>query len=63
MQNVKIVANELLSTPDMLSELTIGISQLRTYIKDGRLKAQKIRNKYYATREDFNDFKIRLRFV
>ena len=51
-----------LSASDLLAELPIGVSQLRAYIKDGRLKAEKVRNKYYATREDFNDFKLRLGF-
>lgn len=62
MENVKNVTNTKLTTDDMLPELPIGIKQLREYIKDGRLKAEKIRNKYYATREDFNDFKLRLGF-
>lgn len=51
-----------LSTDDMLAELPIGIVQLRCYIKDGRLKAEKVRNRFYSTREDFNDFKLRLGF-
>ncbi len=62
MVNVKNVTNTKLTTDDMLPELPIGIKQLREYIKDGRLKAEKVRNKYYATREDFNDFKLRLGF-
>lgn len=62
MENVKNVTEGKLTTDDMLPELTIGIKQLREYIKDGRLKAEKVRNKYYATREDFNDFKLRLGF-
>ena len=62
MENVKNVTEPKLTTDAMLSELPIGVIQLRTYIKDGRLKAEKIRNKYYATREDFNDFKLRLGF-
>ena len=62
MQNVKNVTEAKLTTDDMLSELPIGIEQLRKYIKDGRLKAEKVRNKYQATREDFNDFKKRLKF-
>lgn len=62
MENVKNVTESLLSMSDMLSELPIGAIQLRVYIKDGRLKAEKIRNKYYATRENFNDFKLRLGF-
>lgn len=62
MENVKNVTETKLTTDDMLSELPIGISQLRAYIKDGRLKAEKVRNKFYATREDFNDFRLRLGF-
>lgn len=62
MENVKNVTEPKLTTDAMLSELPIGVIQLRAYIKDGRLKAEKIRNKYYATREDFNDFKERLQF-
>lgn len=62
MENVKNVTESKLTTDAMLSELPIGVIQLRAYIKDGRLKAEKIRNKYYATREDFNDFKLRLGF-
>ncbi len=62
MENVKNVTEPKLTTDAMLSELPIGVIQLRTYIKDGRLKAEKVRNKYYATREDFNDFKLRLGF-
>ena len=62
MENVKNVTEAKLTTDDMLSELPIGIRQLRAYINDGRLKAEKVRNKFYATREDFNDFKNRLGF-
>lgn len=62
MQNANNVTEAKLTTDDMLSELPIGIEQLRKYIKDGRLKAEKVRNKYYATREDFNEFKKRLKF-
>lgn len=63
MQNLtNVKTNELLSMPQMLAELPIGVNQVRVYIKDGRLKAEKIRNKFYATREDFNDFKLRLGF-
>lgn len=62
MENVKNVTETKLTTDDMLSELPIGIRQLRAYINDGRLKAEKVRNKFYATREDFNDFKLRLGF-
>jgi hypothetical protein len=62
MENVKNVTEAKLTTDDMLSELPIGIRQLRAYINDGRLKAEKVRNKFYATREDFNDFKLRLGF-
>lgn len=62
MENVKNVTEVKLTTDDMLSELPIGIEQLRKYIKDGRLKAEKVRNKFYATRKDFNDFKLRLGF-
>lgn len=66
MQNVKIVTESLptavLSINDMLQELPIGPAQLRAYIIDGRLKAEKVRGKYYAKREDFNDFKNRLGF-
>ncbi len=62
MQNVKNVTDSLLTMSDMLEELPIGVVQVRTYIKDGRLKAEKIRNKFYATREDFIDFKKRLNF-
>lgn len=61
MQNLTNVTC-LLSTTEMLAELPIGVEQLRVYIKDGRLKAQKKRNKFYSTREDFNDFKQRLGF-
>ena len=62
MENVKNVTEAKLTTDAMLSELPIGVNQLRAYIKDGRLKAEKVRNKFYATREDFNDFKLRLGF-
>ncbi len=66
MQNVKNVTESLptskLSGNEMLRELPIGPAQLRIYIIDGRLKAEKVRGKYYATREDFNDFKNRLGF-
>lgn len=62
MENVKNVTEAKLTTDDMLSELPIGIRQLRAYINDGRLKTEKVRNKFYATREDFNDFKLRLGF-
>lgn len=62
MENVKNVTETKLTTDDMLSELPIGARQLRAYINDGRLKAEKVRNKFYATRKDFNDFKLRLGF-
>lgn len=62
MVNVKNVTEPKLTTDDMLSELPIGYKQLRVYIKDGRLKAEKIRNKFYVTRKDFDDFKNRLGF-
>lgn len=62
MEKQKDVTNGLLSTNDMLLSLPIGIAQLRIYIKDGRLKTEKRRNKFYATLEDFNDFKQRLGF-
>ncbi len=61
MENAKIVT-DVLSVNDMLAELPIKINQVRAYIKDGRLKAQKIRNKFYATRADFDEFKKRLGF-
>ena len=58
-----IVTNEeRLRTNDLLKELPIGITQLRTYIKDGRLPAKKIRNKYYTTRREFNQFKQAMGF-
>lgn len=62
MVNVKNVTEPKLTTNDMLSELPIGYKQLRVYIKDGRLKAEKIRNKIYATREDFDTFKKEFNF-
>lgn len=65
MQNVKNVTDSnssLLSTDDMLSELTIGISQLRSYLKDGRLPGERVRGKWKVTRRDFNDFKLKYGF-
>ena len=62
MEIVKKPNEGLLSMSDMLAELPIGVNQVRAYIKDGRLQAQKIRNKYFTTRENFNDFKSRLNF-
>lgn len=55
-------SDEKLSMNDMLSELPIKKEQVRVYIKDGRLKAEKIRNKFYTTRKDFNEFKLALGF-
>lgn len=55
-------SNEKLSLIEMVNELPIKKEQLRRYIKDGRLKAEKIRNKFYSTRKDFNEFKIALNF-
>ena len=64
MQKEKNVTNtsEKLCMADMLKELPIKENQVRYYIKDGRLKAEKIRNKFYAARKDFNDFKLALGF-
>ena len=62
MQNVKNVTDSFLNTEEMLAELTIGISQLRSYLKDGRLPGERVRGKWRVTREDFNDFKLRLGF-
>ncbi len=51
-------SDEKLSMNDMLLELPIKAEQIRRYIKDGRLKAKKTRNKFYSTRKDFDDFKL-----
>lgn len=56
------ISNKVLCMSDMLKELPIKENQIRYYIKDGRLKAEKIRNKFYATRKDFDDFKLALGF-
>lgn len=62
MEKLTNVTDQKLSMSEMLRELPIGVNQVRAYIKDGRLKAEKVRNKFYTTREDFNDFKQRLGF-
>ena len=46
-----------LTTGEMLKELPIGICQLRVYLKDGRLPAEKIRNKFFVERIVFENFK------
>lgn len=51
-----------LSMNDMVLELPIKKEQVRKYIKDGRLKAERVRNKFYSTRKDFDDFKLALGF-
>lgn len=62
MQNVKNVTDSFLTTEQMLAELTIGISQLRSYLKDGRLPGERVRGKWRVTRKDFNDFKLKYGF-
>lgn len=51
-----------LTTAEMLKELPIGICQLRNYLKDGRLPAEKIRNKFYVERTAFDTFKQQYSF-
>ena len=55
-------SNDFLYMADMLKELPIKENQIRYYIKDGRLIAEKVRNKYRTTRKDFNEFKLALGF-
>lgn len=51
-----------LTTGEMLKELPIGICQLRVYLKDGRLPAEKIRNKFFVERIVFENFKTEYGF-
>lgn len=62
MENVKNATDSFLNTEEMLAELTIGISQLRSYLKDGRLPGERVRGKWRVTRKDFNDFKLKYGF-
>ena len=55
-------SNDFLYMADMLKELPIKEAQVRYYIKNGRLSAEKIRNKFRTTRQEFNDFKLALGF-
>ena len=47
---------------DMLKEVPIKEAQIRIYIKDGRLKAKKIRNKFFSKRKNFDEFKEAMGF-
>lgn len=51
-----------LTTAEMLKELPIGICQLRVYLNDGRLPAEKIRNKFFVERTVFENFKAEYGF-
>lgn len=41
---------------EVCKELNIGLQVLRTYIKEGKIKASKIGRKYLITEEAINEF-------
>ncbi len=53
MNEKKIKVYEL---KEVCKELNIGLQVLRSYIKEGKIKASKIGRKYVITEESINDF-------
>lgn len=49
--------NTTLRLDEIVKDLPIGIYQIRTYLKDGRLKGRKVRNKWFVELEDYKMFK------
>lgn len=49
--------NSILMLDEIEKDLPIGIAQIRVYLKDGRLKGKKVRNKWFVYQNDYEDFK------
>jgi excisionase family DNA binding protein len=47
---------ELIKLVDIAKKLGIHIVTLRRYIKSGKLKAQKLGNSYFVSKENFKEF-------
>jgi len=47
---------ELIKLVDISKKLGIHIVTLRRYIKSGKLKAQKLGNSYFVSKENFKEF-------
>lgn len=46
----------LFSLQEISKEMDLSVQTLRRYIKDNRLKAQKVGNNYYVTEENLKKF-------
>lgn len=49
--------NNTLKLEQIVEDLPIGVQQIRNYLKDGRLKGTKIRNKWIVDLNDYRQFK------
>jgi len=47
---------KIFSILELSEDLNINISTLRNYIKEGKLKGQKLGNKYYITEDNLKHF-------
>ena len=57
MDTVKLFDDiELIKLVDISKKLGIHIVTLRRYIKSGKLKAQKLGNSYFVSKENFKEF-------
>jgi excisionase family DNA binding protein len=57
MNTVKLFDDiELIKLVDISRKLGIHIVTLRRYIKSGKLKAQKLGNSYFVSKENFKEF-------
>lgn len=54
--------NNTLKLDEIVEDLPIGIAQIRVYLKDGRLKGKKIRNKWIVDLKDYRQFKTAFGF-
>ncbi len=46
-----------LKLEQIVEDLPIGVQQIRIYLKEGRLKGFKVRNKWFVNQSDYEDFK------
>lgn len=57
METVKLFDDiELIKLVEISKKLGIHIVTLRRYIKSGKLKAQKLGNSYFVSKENFKEF-------
>lgn len=54
--------NNTLKLSEIVEDLPIGIAQIRVYLKDGRLKGKKVRNKWIVRLKDYRQFKATFGF-